>query len=208
MKNQKDFWKVNHTKLLGGYSDHHTTYAEEVVRTFPSHARVLDLGTGEGNDAFYFAENGHTVVATDFLPELLTIGKSRYSHKNLTFLEQDISQPLKFATNEFDVVYARLSLHYFTNATTRGIFTEIARVLKPGGKFCFMCKSPDDRRYGQGVQIEPDMFDYNGHIRHFFSEDYARSLLAKDFTTELLQAGKEQLYAEVSAFTKVIATKK
>lgn len=36
-----------------------------VARLLPSEARILDIGCGTGDDALWFASQGHTVVATD-----------------------------------------------------------------------------------------------------------------------------------------------
>ena len=90
---------------------------------------------------------------------------------------------------------------------TQQVFAEIARVLKPGGKLYFMCKSTDDRLYGKGDKIERDMFELDGHVRHFFSEAYAKKLLAGLFTIDTLQTGQEDMYGKVSGFVKVFATK-
>jgi hypothetical protein len=70
-----------------------------------------------------------------------------------------------------------------------------------------MCKSTDDRLYGKGIELEPDMFDMDGHVRHFFSEAYARELLAPSFTVDALETGQEDMYGKISGFVKVIATK-
>ena len=115
---------------------------------------------------------------------------------------------MRFRDSEFDGVYARLSLHYFTDDVTKSIFREICRVLKPNGYLCFICKSTNDPLYGKGTEIEKDMFENNGHIRHFFSEDYAKSLLVNDFTIEKLESGDEKFYGKDSAFVKVIAKAK
>lgn len=46
-----------------------------------------------------------------------------------------------------------------------------------GGRLAFICKTTNDQFYGKGTHLEEDMFDNEGHIRHFFSEDYTRSSL-------------------------------
>src|SRR2546422_160092 len=102
-----------------------------------------------------------------------------------------MTQPFPFHANTFDVVYARLSLHYFTGAQTQQIFREIHRILKPGGLLCFICKSTKDPLYGQGKKIEEDMFELKGHVRHFFSEAYARKCLERGYKIKKMESGKE-----------------
>ena len=207
MKDQKQFWNNAHSESILSHSEHQTAFAEDVNAVVPAHSQILELGCGVGNDSIYFAEQGHIVIATDFSDVLITQNQTRYNNSNLTFAQQDISQPLLFENEQFDAVYARLSLHYFTDAVTQQVFAEIARVLKPGGKLYFMCKSTDDRLYGKGDKIERDMFELDGHVRHFFSEAYAKKLLAGLFTIDTLQTGQEDMYGKVSGFVKVFATK-
>ena len=208
MKDQKQFWNDAHKKsIIAAHSTHQTRFAEEVNKILPAHSVLLELGCGEGNDSIYFAEQGHEVVATDVAKSIIAQNTHRYSHPKLRFVQQDTGEPLAFPDASFDAVYARLSLHYFTDVVTRGVFAEIARVLKPGGKFCFMCKSTDDRLYGKGKQIEPDMFE-SDHIRHFFSETYAKDVLKKDFTIESIKSGQEDIYGMTSCFVKAVAAKK
>ena len=79
-------------------------------------------------------------------------------------------------------------------------------MLKPGGLLLFACKSPQDPLYGAGEPIEPDMFVYpNGQVRHFFSEDYARSLLADGFREIEIAAHRGTLYDDESAWITVVA---
>lgn len=208
MKDQKQYWDEAHRNFaLAAHSAEPTSFAKDANGVLKPHSEVLELGCGVGNDSIYFAQQGHTVMATDFSNVLIDENKAKYNHTGLTFAQQDISQPLEFNDGQFDAVYARLSLHYFTDEVTRHVFAELARVLKPGGKLCFMCKSTEDRLYGQGTELEQDMYDLEGHVRHFFSEPYARTLLANSFSIDSLQTGQEDMYGKVSGFVKVIATK-
>lgn len=116
-----------------------------------------------------------------------------------------MSKSFPFPDNDSNVVYARLSLHYFTDKITRQIFSNIFRVLIPDGYFCFICKSIEDPLSGQGTQIESDMYERDGHVRHFFSKEYTKSLLQNHFRTEKIEIGDEKFYGRESAFIKVIA---
>ncbi len=209
MKDQLAHWNNAHAEqLLHKHSTKKTTYAEEVNDQIPASSTILELGCGEGNDSIYFAEQGHTVSATDFSDVAIEQNNKRWIHPNLTFKVQDTGQPFQFDDASFDIVYARLSLHYFTDETTRSIFREIARVLRPGGILCFMCKSTDDHIYGQGEKIEEDMYERDGHVRHFFSKKYVLELLAEaNLNEETIHTGEEMIYDRQSAFIKVVAKK-
>jgi ubiquinone/menaquinone biosynthesis C-methylase UbiE len=209
MKDQLEHWNNAHkNQWLHAHSQKQTDFAEEVNRAIPAGSSVLELGCGEGNDSIYLAGAGHAVVATDFSDVVIKQNRQRYSRPHLQFEVQDIGVPLKFEAGSFDVVYARLSLHYFPDKTTREIFKEIKRVLKPGGSLHFMCKATGDTIYGQGEKLEPDMYELDVHVRHFFSEAYVHTLLDETgLDLESLGLGEEMVYDRRSAFVKVAAIK-
>ncbi|MGI8963238.1 MAG: class I SAM-dependent methyltransferase [Thermomicrobiales bacterium] len=169
-------------------------------------SRVLELGCGTGADAATLAGAGHTVTATDFVEEAVAANQRRFAQiPNLNFQAMRTDEPFPFPDGTFDAVYAHLSLHYFTHDITMAIVAEIRRVLGEGGWLMFACKSPADPLYGKGVEIEPDMFDLNGHVRHFFSEQYARELLATAFTDIEIASRSGKLYGGASAWIAAFA---
>lgn len=207
---QKDYWnKLHNSDRLKPYSHNLTNFAKEVAQLLPAKARVLELGCGLGNDSFYFVKSRHIVIAVDFSDEIIRQNKARYKNTpNLIFKVLDISKsPYEFLNVEFDAVYARLSLHYFTDKLTKKIVRETHRILKAGGLLCFLCKSTKDPLYGQGRKIERDMYELSGHIRHFFSEEYTKKLLKNKFEIVKLESGREEFYGKKSAYLKVVATK-
>jgi ubiquinone/menaquinone biosynthesis C-methylase UbiE len=210
MADQLQYWNDAHKKqLLHAYSLERTDYAEEVLSKIPPKASILELGCGEGNDSIYFATHGHKIIATDFSDIVINQNRQKWSHPRLDFQIEDVSLPLEFPDKSFDVVYARLSLHFFTSTITAKIFQEIARVLKEGGKLYFMCRSTNDplyALYSKGTKIEDDMYELDGHIRRFFSEEYANLVLQKTgLVPESIKKGFETLYGKKGAFIKVIA---
>lgn len=209
MKDQLSHWNNAHAEhWLREHSTQQTSFAEEVNTKLTPGAILLELGCGEGNDSIYFAQQGHRVTATDFSDVVVSENQKHLVHDNLHFAVQDISQPLAYDDASFDAVYARLSLHYFTDTVTKSVFREIARVLKPGGTLYYMCKSTEDGLWGQGEEIEANMFELNGHVRHFFSPAYARKLLTIAKLNEVsIVTGSDKLYSRPSAFVKVEARK-
>lgn len=207
---QRTLWNAFHSEAkLAVYSQAPTEFAHEVVRLLPDHANVLELGCGFGTDAAFFAQRGHSVLATD-LSEI-AIARNKREHTTIlspNFQVLDMRDgTLPFAADEFDAVYARLSLHYYPDHITRSLFQEIHRVLKRGGRLAFLCKSTSDPLYGKGQQLEAGMFDYKGHVRHFFNHGYTKSLLDGGDCVEKLEERKEDLYGQPSAYIKVIAQK-
>lgn len=208
MNDQQQLWNELHKKgKAGRYSDAPADFAKEVAKIISPRSKILELGCGCGNDSAYFARQGYNVLAADFSNAAIENNRKRFKENNLRFEVFNTSKQTAFPDNCFDAVYACLSLHYFTDKATKKIFKEIHRILIPGGYLCFLCKSTDDPLYGQGKQIEKDMFEENGHIRHFFSEVYVKECLKGIFKIEQLATGREDFYNSPFAFIKVIAVR-
>jgi SAM-dependent methyltransferase len=205
--NQQHLWdSIHKTGKLEAYSHQPSELATEVAALLPAQAKIVEIGCGVGSDAAFFARLGHTIIATDFSEVVIARNAECYKNiSNLIFQVVDISKSLPLQTGEFDAIYARLSLHYFPDVIIRNIFREIHRCLKPDGLLAFMCKSMGDRLYGQGQKIEEDMFIKDGHVRHFFSEDYAKSCLEGKFNLVKIQTNLEDLYGKQSSAITVIA---
>ncbi len=186
-------------------------FAKECIRYFPKKSRVLELGCGIGKDSIFFSKNGHKITVIDFSKEAVKKAEKNTESlgvKNINFLNQDISKKFNFKDASFDVIYAHLALHYFNDIVTKRIFKEIGRVLRRGGIFCACCKSTNDPLYGKGKLIEKDMYVLNGHVRHFFSEEYFKEKLKEKFKIRKLWTGKTKFYENSSAFAKVISERK
>ncbi len=125
-----DYW----AKLHDMYSDKEwvtkpSLFAETVQAYLPKTGRLLELGAGLGQDSAYFTELGYDVTATDLnIDHLQTLGDEKFTVEAV-----DLRKPLPYSDSSFDIVYAHLSLHYFDQKTTEQIFSEIERILKPGG---------------------------------------------------------------------------
>ena len=145
-------------------------FVAEVAALLAPGSKVLELGCGYGQDATYLAMHGHDVVATDFSP----IALDNFPHQKVSgrvkpFLMDSTSLPYPFANKHFDVVYAHLGLHYFSTDVTRGVFTEIARILDYGGRFFGLFNSIKDPEAGTGKLIEPNFYELSpGDCKRFF----------------------------------------
>jgi SAM-dependent methyltransferase len=70
-----------------------------------SRSRVLVLGAGSGNDAAWFAQQGHIVTAVDFSHEAIARAKQKYGHlENLRFVQADVLQLPHSMDGQFDLV--------------------------------------------------------------------------------------------------------
>lgn len=205
--NQQDLWKKiwSEPKQMASNNFARRSFSDIKNKPFKT---LLDLGCGIGADSIFFSQHGLDVTSVDFSESGIQQLKEQVSAKNIdniTPVVMDISK-LDFPPNSFDVIYAHLSLHYFDDQTTTSIFDEVHTILKPKGVFFVKCKSIEDSLYGVGQQVDKDMFDRDGHVRHFFSKEYMAEKLDR---FDIIKIGKtSSTYSQYkSSFVEAIATK-
>ncbi len=100
---------------------------------------VLDLGSGAGNDCFVarsiVGETGN-VTGIDFTDEMLSkavANANKLGYTNVEFIKGDIEE-MPIDNNIIDVIVSNCVLNLVPDK--QKAFSEILRVLKPGGHFC------------------------------------------------------------------------
>jgi SAM-dependent methyltransferase len=99
---------------------------------------VIDLGSGAGNDCFVArAETGEKgkVIGIDFTPAMIEKARAnveKLGFNNVEFRQGDIEH-IPVTANKADVVVSNCVLNLVPNKDA--VFSEIYRVLKPGGHF-------------------------------------------------------------------------
>ncbi len=198
------FTKWYNTAMSPTFDEYHAEYAKQdwihkpslfaewAIQHFPTNGSLLDLGGGQGQDALYFAEKGYAVTLLDFTESALDRAREKFLNNsvNVRVVHHDMYQPLPFYAEDFDVVYAHLSLHYFGSDKTFELFNEIHTLLKPGGILALIVNSTSDPEYGTGEQIEPDYFLIDGLHKRFFSIESIRTYVTR-FQTIVLDAQGE-----------------
>ena len=99
---------------------------------------VIDLGSGAGNDAFIARhQTGETgkVIGIDFTPAMIERARKNAEARgfnNVEFRQGDIDD-MPVTSNKADVIVSNCVLNLVPNK--HKVFSEIFRVLKPGGHF-------------------------------------------------------------------------
>jgi SAM-dependent methyltransferase len=169
---------------------------------------ILELGCGVGRDAVFFAENGHKVIATDGSATAVQQDKEHFADSEVDFSVLDMRKPLPYATESFDLVFANLSLHYYSHNKTGEIIAETARALKVEGVLALACKSYDSL-HGSGTEIEQNIYaSPTGATIHLFSDDYTRKLLEDQFVIDYLDEIEEEYKGRYSKIVRCIAKKR
>ncbi len=125
---------------------------------------VLDAGCGTGRITRYLTDRGCAVEGVDLSPGMITA--ARRAHPDLTFAVASITDlPHRAAT--FTGVLLWYSTFHTPPDRLPDVFTEMARVLRPGGHLLVAFQAgvgthdlaPTYRRFGHDVQLDRHLFD-------------------------------------------------
>jgi SAM-dependent methyltransferase len=137
--------------LLGSF---YAGVATDVAAVAPPGARVLDVGSGPGHLASRLADHGLDVVAIDLDPAMVAMATKRLAGRAETAVASVTALP--FADASFDVVVSTLSMHHWADPAAG--LTEIARVLRPGGRALVWDLA------GRGIPLHGHVHDPAGHV--------------------------------------------
>lgn len=128
--------------------------SEEVVkwrfRRLTPPMKILILGCGGGRHVLFLAREGFECTGIDFSQNALdeTLMRLNLEELEATVFKLDHRQNLQvFTDNSFDAVLAFSVLYYQNEAQFRATVLEVARILKPAGKFFFNLRTKNDWRF-------------------------------------------------------------
>lgn len=117
--------------------------------------RVLDAGCGSGRFSWAMASLGAMVYAVDQSEAgVFHTQRACAEFRGVTVLQHDLTQPVPLEA-EFDLVWSHGVLHHTGN--TFGAFSNVARLVKPGGHIFMML-------YGEPTGRDPGEFAYYAEV--------------------------------------------
>lgn len=144
---------------------------------------LLELGSGQGRDALFFAQEGLVVTAADFAPvALATIAeKARTAGvlDRIVVVECDVRQTLPFPDQSFDACYSHmLFCMALGEPQLHSLAAEVWRTLRPGGLCIYTARTSLDPDYGRGISLGGDLYELDGFVVHFFPQDLVERIAA------------------------------
>lgn len=158
--------------------------AKKALETFKKNniTNIIELGAGLGRDTIFFAQNGIYVHAIDYSLSATNIIKKRSKENNLDDLikveNYDIRKKLNCDNENFQACYSHmLFCMALTNQDLKDLNQEIFRVLKKDGFNIYTVRNHTDGDFKKGKHRGEDMYEMNGFIVHYFSENKIKNLL-------------------------------
>lgn len=97
--------------------------------------KILDLCCGAGQTTGFLVQYSQGVTGLDLSP--VALERAKKNVPQAAYVE-GAAENMPLPDNQFDVVHASVALHEMTPSQLAQIFTEVRRVLKPGGVFTFI----------------------------------------------------------------------
>lgn len=157
---------------------------------------VLDLWCWEWLDSIVFKENWYDITWVDISRVALDLFKENVEQQNLEWIkiiEQDISD--LNLSDTYDVIYANLSIQYFKLETMRIMSKRFESLLNKWWYLILRLKSTKDKMYWKWIEIEKDMYENNGQVRHFFTKEKIRDLFPQ-FEEIKIYHDKEEIHCQ------------
>ena len=143
---------------------------------------VIELGAGLGRDTIFFGKNLIHTIALDYSPSGIKVIDQKIKKANLSkYISSklfDVREKLPFEDNSIDACYSHML--YCMALTTDDLVklnNEIKRILKPGGINIYTVRHTNDGDFQNGNHIGEDLYENDGFIVHYFSEEKVNSLL-------------------------------
>jgi ubiquinone/menaquinone biosynthesis C-methylase UbiE len=146
-------------------------------------ASVLDLGCGAGHASFAAAGAGAgEVIAYDIAAPMLDTVAAAARERGLGAIrvQQGPAEALPFADHAFDWIVSRMSAHHWRDVPRA--LAEARRVLKPGGRVCFIDIAGADHplldTHIQAIELLRDA----SHIRDYRADEWLALFAAAGFS--------------------------
>jgi demethylmenaquinone methyltransferase/2-methoxy-6-polyprenyl-1,4-benzoquinol methylase len=145
----------------------------------PQGARVLDVATGTGRQAFAFAREGHDVVGLDISEAMISVARKKNRLSNLKFESGDATR-LRFDNGSFDVTTISFALHDMLRTIQQRVLGEMVRVTKDQGSLILVDYGLPACRAGRWLAY---------HVVKAYEGKYYVSFIRSDFEGLVRSAG-------------------
>ena len=170
-----DLWEQNSDWWQSGFTEGaDPEYTEQILplaaAELAGRARVLDVGCGEGQIARLALTECGATLAVGVDPTRSQIVEAALRGGGALYA-RSLAEPLPFRDGAFDAVVACLVFEHIDDADAA--IREVARVLAPGGRFCFFLNHPLLQTPGSGWIVDVDLDEQYWRIGPYLVEDHS-----------------------------------
>ena len=199
LNQQSQHWEKNFSSKPEMFGLEPSLSAKKALKLFQEKniKNVIELGAGLGRDTIFFGKNLIHTIALDYSPSGIKAIDQKIKKANLSkYISSklfDVREKLPFEDNSIDACYSHML--YCMALTTEDLAklnNEIKRILKPGGINIYTVRHTNDGDFQNGNHIGEDLYENDGFIVHYFSEEKVHSLLNgfKNISLEKFEEGK------------------
>lgn len=187
---QRELWDAEYRKMNPVIpSSNRADASHALLEIFKSYQfdskNAVDLGCGNGRNAFYLASKGINVLGIDFSDVALELMRKRLIETNakkfVDCLNCDLNDGIPLDNSSYDLVLdSYFSCHFINNDSYQFMQSEIKRILKPKGKVIKIHLDADDSYYLQRKEYETEFgfvsYDKQNGIRknHYNVDAYLK----------------------------------
>lgn len=146
-------WDAVKSELWNEISEEFLPVALQWLGKFHS---VLDLGTGKGRHAFFFAQRGFQVSAIDLSESSISYVKEQIREKGLDHVDARLGDmtELPYQDRSFDSVICFHTIYHTSYQGVVQALQEIHRVLKEGGESFLTFNAKDNPHYDKEQSMD------------------------------------------------------
>ncbi len=197
MENQRDIWDKAYSEDPSFFGQETSLPAGRLWNLLENRSslKVLELGGGQGRDTLFLASRGLEVTMVDCSGTALAQARSSSLKMRLDdrvhLLQDDLKERIPFPAGYFDACFSHMFFCMpFSRKHLETLFSEISRILKPGGLHVFSVRNTHDAHYGKGAHKTGRIFEIDGFPVRFFDEDMIHAL-AKGLSIEEISEFQE-----------------
>ena len=180
---QSQYWEKNFLSKTEMFGLEPSKAAINTLKTFKEKniKKIVEVGAGLGRDTLFFAKKSIHVSALDYSSTAIKIiNKKILEHKLSNLVSTkifDVRKKLPFENNSIEACFSHM-LYCMALSTTelKYLNSEICRILKPGGINIYTVRNTSDDDYKNGIHISEDLYENDGFIVHFFSEEKIKKI--------------------------------
>lgn len=167
-----EYWN-NFYKTNQGLSDASSFARFCLEKYIKKQVTIVELGSGNGRDAIYFAKHNHLVYALDLSIEAVKTEQkvvNEQSIKNLITINTDFIDFDYSTLKNIDIFYSRFTMHSIDEEAENIILNKIYTSLKTDGLCMIEARTIEDNMFSQGKRIDSNIAMTN-HYRRFLNAD-------------------------------------